>query len=119
MLVAYILSKSRFLKTRIIRLKDSNVFKHGNFEYKVDREKIYQKKFLGFKLFFWSMYLEGNPDPIEFRDRDYSISYNDVPIDDIALILHKLKMLRIEIISIIILAFNLLLTIGVVYKLYG
>lgn len=110
MLVAYILTKQKHLRIKLVRNKEIGVFKKSNFEYRIKRGCIYTKKFLGIKLFFWSMYFEGNPDPIEFDDPDIKVS--GIAIDDVALILKKLLSRIYEIIGII---FSVLSLIGVLY----
>lgn len=120
MFVAYILTKSKFLKFKIIKLKDSGIFTKDNFEYKIDRERIYQKKFLGFfKLYFWSMYLEGNPNPIKFTDKGYDTGAVDMTLDEIAIILKKLRDKGKEIVYIILLLLNLLLSLSIWVKVWG
>ena len=114
MLVAYILTKQRFLRLKILKMKDTGIFRHGNFEYVIDRKRIYQKKFLGWKLFFWSMYLEGNPNPIEFDDKTFHIVQADVPIDEIAILLKRLRKVFYEVIIIILVLINLLVS-GFIY----
>ena len=119
MLIAYILTKSRFLKIKIIKNKEIGVFKKDKFEYIIDRSKIYQKKFLGFKTFFFSMYLEGNPNPLEFTETGYNLQGSDVPLDEIALLIRKVMHGAIELIMLLLIAFNLILTGGILYILTG
>ena len=89
MLVAYILTKSRFLRVKLVRNKESGVFKKGGYEYTIDRKKIYTKKFLGLKLFFWAMYLEGNPYPMEFDEKGYKIVKSDVDSDKLSWMIYS------------------------------
>ena len=114
MFVVYILLRNRMVKVKLVR--DKSIFVYKGFEYRIDRSRIYQKKALGFKLFFWSMYLEGNPNPIEFDD-PIRISDSRVPLDKIALLLNKLKYNLYMIIVIVVVVVNLMATIGLFYWL--
>lgn len=117
MLVAYILTKSKFLRVKFVKLQDSGVFKHGDFEYRIDRKRIYQKKFLFFKLFFWSMYLEGVTDPLEFNDLTYEVKELDTPLDEIAILLRKIRNGIFDVIIVLAVVFNLILTGYLIYML--
>lgn len=118
MLVVYILTKSKFLKVKIVRDKEGGVFKYGNFEYHIDRQRIYQKKFLFFKLFFWSMYLEGVPNPLEFSEFGYSIGSSDVPLDELAILLRKIRHGFLDLLIALLVLFNMVITCYAVYMLY-
>lgn len=118
MLVAYILTKSKFLKVKFVRLKDDAVFSCNKLEYNINRQRIYQKKFLGIKLFFWSMYLEGNPDPIEYKDSSYEIKDADVPLDEISTLAKKMRQTIYEKYIFLIMILNLLLTLGLFMKVF-
>lgn len=119
MLLCYILSKHRFLRLKICRNKEIGVFKKGGYEYNIDRKKIYTKKILGFKTVFWCMYLEGNPNPIEFDESGVQTVVSDVPLDELAILMHKVIHGVIEIAIILLVVFNLLLTVGVIWKVYN
>lgn len=118
MLVVYILTKAKELKVKIVKNVQGGMFRYKDFEYKVDRKKIYQKKFLGFKTFFFSMYLEGNGNPIEFDDAKYSISAVDVPLDEIAIILRKIRRGVAEIIMLLVSVGTLLMVLALVFKVF-
>lgn len=119
MLVAYILSKSRHLSVKIVKNREKGVFRKAGFEYKIDRSKLYTKKFLGLKLFFWSIYLEGVSEPLEFTDKGYNLDSADIPLDEIALLIKKILRGALQILLIIIVCFNFLLTLIVLFKVYG
>lgn len=118
MLIAYILSKSRHLRFKLVRGKDSGVFTKGDFEYVIDRKKIYTKRIFAIKTIFWSMYLEGVRNPIEFDDKNYTIAQTDIPLDEMAILLKKLKG-SFEKIILLIMAFNIILTLLILMQLNG
>ena len=119
MLLAYILSKSRFLRIKIVRNKESGVFKKGGYEYVIDRKKIYTKKVFGIKTVFWCMYLEGNPNPIEFNEeKGISITTSDVPLDEIAILIRKVIHGVMEVLTLLLVAFTFLMTIIIAFKVF-
>lgn len=118
MFIAYILTKANFLRFKLIRLNNDGVFKHGNYEYKIDRKKIYQKKLFGLKLIFFSMYFEGNPDPIEFNEKGFKLEQSDIPLNDIAIILNKINSMKFTIYILIIVAINLLLLLVIASRVF-
>jgi hypothetical protein len=115
MLVIYVLTKAKELKVKIIRDTKSGMFQYRDYEYRIDRKRIYQKRFLNFKTFFFSFYLEGNPIPLEFDDKDYNVSMTDVPLDEIAVILRKIRRGLSDIIMILVGVGSLL---GIIYVIW-
>jgi len=118
MLVVYILTKAKELKVKVVRDTSGGMFSYKDFEYKIDRKKIYQKKFLGFRNFFFSFYLEGNGNPLEFDDSRYNISPVEVPLDEIAVILRKIRRGMLEILMIVLTAGIFLMVLAVLVKVY-
>ena len=119
MLVVYILTKARELKVKILRKTDSGIFRYKDFEYHIDRKKIYQKKFLNWKPFFFSMYLEGNPNAMEFDDeKGYRINECEVPLDEIAIILRKIRRGVEEIVILILTGGTFLMVLMLLIKIY-
>lgn len=121
MLYCFILSKSRFMRVKKLYFnREIGTFNFRGFEYNIDRKKIYTKrKPLGIGSVFWCMYLEGNPNPIEFDDAGYNVSGSDVPIDEIALIINKILNNKINIVMLIIVGFNIVLTTMIIMKVYS
>lgn len=115
MLIAYILGRDRLLRIKFIRGSHGGVFKKGEFEYKIDRDKIYQKKALFLKLFFFSLYLEGIPDPLEFTQKDYVLDQSQVPLNEIGILLSKLKFGLIELLMLVMTAVTLILVAYMVF----
>jgi len=118
MLVVYILTKDKELKVKLVRNAQGGMFRYKDFEYKIDRKKIYQKKFLNWKTFFFSMYLEGNSNPLEFDDNQWSISPVEVPLDEIAIILRKIRRGLIEALIMVFTAGTFLLVLMIFVKVY-
>lgn len=118
MLIAYILTKSRFLKWKIVRNKESGVFKKGGYEYNLDRKCQYQKRVLGVKVVLWSMYFEGNPNPLEFDEEEGVSTVSDIPIDDTALIIRKVLRGVLDVVLVVLVAFTFLMTIVIAWKVF-
>lgn len=118
MFVAYILTKGRFLRIKIIGDKTESVFKKGSYEYNIDPECMYQKKFAFLKLFFWSMYVEGFPNPLKFNVKGGTVtSQGDVPLDEIALIVQKVVRGVLDKIHFVISGITLLIVIWLLLQL--
>lgn len=107
MLVAYILTKSRFLKLRLIRKTSQEKFTYKDKQYNIDQNCVYLKRFLGFKLFTWSMYVEGVVDPLEFTNKGYRV-VSSTPLNVVAKLMYKLKLLFYEKILIGLMIINLI-----------
>lgn len=90
MLVVYLLTRTRNLKIKFVK-DNKPVFRHKGKEYKIDPEAIYTKRALGFKKFFWSMYMQDYPAPLKFKAGMVD-KRDDVPLDDVAYILNKIRM---------------------------
>jgi hypothetical protein len=118
MIFAYILTKTRHLRLKIVGNRQSGTFKKKNFEYNINRERIYTKKFL-WKTVFWCMYFEGNPNPIFFDEKNKTIDISDVPIDEIAILMNRILKNTLMIVMLILIAFNFLLTVALLLKVYG
>ena len=114
MIIAYILCKDRSLRIRFIRRSNDGVFEYNGLEYTIDPSKIYSKKLFFIKTFFWIMYMEGNPNPIEFKDDNISIT-NDVSLNEISIILKKIRNAKKEMILLILIALNTLMLFYLVY----
>lgn len=99
------------MKLKIVRENEVGIFRHKGFEYVIDRKAIYTKRLFGIRKIFWSMYLEGNPNPIVFDDKGYTIGVSDVPIDEIALLMRKVMRGVMDILLIILVVFNLIVSI--------
>lgn len=91
MFIAYILTKQRQLKLKIIRSASEKVFTYADFEYEIDMEKVYSKKFLGIKVFFFSLYIQDNPKPLKFIQAGIDYSEQDIPINELAYFASLLK----------------------------
>ena len=91
MFIAYIVLETGRMVLK--RVKDGDfTFKYKNFEYNVRKEKRYTKKFLGIKEFFFSMYQQGNSEPLYIDSTsDKFMVQQDVPLNDVAFILGKLR----------------------------
>lgn len=118
MFVAYILDKTGHWKSKIIikSKRQGGVFQDGSFEYNIRRDRRFFKRFF-IKWFFCSFYIEGYPEPLDFKDGSVLYGGSEVPINDIAILLRKFNKLIIEIIIIVIQVFTILFLIGVFIRL--
>lgn len=91
MLIAYILTKQRRWVIRPIVHPDEVVFTYKGFEYYIDPDCIYSKKFFGFKTFFCIIYVQNNPKPLKFTDIGILVDSGEVPIDEIARLMRKIR----------------------------
>jgi hypothetical protein len=91
MFVVYIITKQKEMILKLIRKPDVKVFTYSGFEYRINPERIYSKKFLFMKYFFWTMYIQDNPEPLEFKDDKLVIPDQDIPMDEIAYIIKQLR----------------------------
>lgn len=91
MIVAYIITEQRKMVVKLITQDDAKVFSWKGFEYNVRAEKMYQKKFFGFKTFFFSMYIQGNPEPVSFDSAGRIDLVQDVPINELAILMRKIR----------------------------
>ncbi|HEY0090427.1 MAG TPA: hypothetical protein VGB37_16375 [Candidatus Lokiarchaeia archaeon] len=107
MFIAYILKKTRFLKIKIV-IGEKTSFRYHGFDYDVDQESIYLKKFLGIKIFRWAMYFEEVRNPIHFDFLTKSIQIKQVPLNYIARLMNALKLMKMEIIIIILIVIVLI-----------
>lgn len=119
MFVAYILTKSRFWTWKIVNDRKFSVFKKNGLEYKIDPQCMYQKRILGLKAMFVSMYFEGNPNPIGFDILSNQIMVSDVPIDDVALIVRKVMRGIMDIVFIILIGITLVVSIITAVGVYN
>jgi hypothetical protein len=117
MLVAYILTKSRYLKIKLVK-DNSGIFRYKDFEYTIKRDRIYGKKFLGLKHFFFAFYLEGHSEPIEFKEDSYNLIQSEVPLDEIAYLMRKIRNGILDILMVIISAVTLITVIAIAIKVF-
>ena len=89
MLVAKILTKSRFWKWKIV--KDTSLaFTYKGFEYVVDPECIYNAKIL-IKRISTVHYYQGIGQPIKYSEKGAGLG-EDVPLNDVAYIMNRIRM---------------------------
>ncbi len=110
MIIAYILNKNNYLGVKIIGNRNKGVFKYNGEEYLVDRSCLMQKKFLGFKTFFFLLYVEGNKNPLEIDVKDGIVSTKQVSLNALAYILNKIRTTKQERIMMFLIAGNLILS---------
>lgn len=119
MLIAYILSSARLLRIKVITARHrGSVFKKGDVEYSINPDYQYQKKFLGFKTFFFSLYYEGNPNPLKITKSGIE-SVDDVPLSEMSYIAGKVVRSKNDKIFMVLLALTLFVTLVVAGKVYG
>lgn len=119
MFIAYIMGLDNELRVKLILKPKIDLFKYGNYEYQIDRKYLYSKKILFIKRVFFSIYLEGQKFPLEFKTSDLSSSISsDTPLDEIGYLLKKLKGMDERILAILI-VFNLIVTVLVLIQLNG
>ena len=116
MLIAYILNKDRSLSVKLVRSKNNGIFTYNGHEYTVDTGRIYQKKALFVKSFFWSMYMEGNPNPIEFTETGFNVDSGHVSLDEISYLLRKIRKTKQELIFMLVLAGSFLMNLLVLLR---
>lgn len=90
MLIAYILLKTGYLKVKRIKAGQT-VFVYLGCEYQVDRKLIREKKFFGMKSFFWLMYDQDNPIPLDFDKGQVVRASQDIPINELAYFANLLR----------------------------
>jgi hypothetical protein len=99
MLVAYILTKTGSTKTKIVR-SGKSVFIWKGCEYQIDFTKKREKKFLGIKSFFWLMFEQDNPIPLDFDKGQIVRANQDIPINELAYFVNLLRGQMLIIIAI-------------------
>ena len=95
MFVAYIMTKQNELVLKLIRARgaDKKVFTRAGFEYNIQPDRIYFKRFLFIKYFRFSIYIQDKPEPLKFdmRTGKLDVGDQDIPMDEIAYIIKQLK----------------------------
>jgi len=90
--INYILTSTNELIIKPIYKTNQTTFDYEGLEYKINKKYIYKKKFLGFKTFFFSFYIQGNVNPISFSNIDLIPNVTeDVPINEIAILMRKIR----------------------------
>jgi len=115
MLVVYLITKKRELKVRILK-SNKEIFNYNGVDYFIDPEAIYQKKFCFIKTFFWIMFIEGCTNPVRFKD-DGIYHMKAVGLNEKAYLLRKVRNAKQELIMLLVVIFNLLITMGVLFIL--
>lgn len=118
MLVAYIMRKSRGLAIKPL-LRDCEVFTYDGKEYEIDIEAVYTKKFFGVKTFFWILYIEGVRNPVKFGSESFMIDKGKTRLDTVSIMMNRLRRSKEEIIILILIALNLLVSIGIYATMRG
>ena len=90
MLIGYILTKTGGTKLKIIR-NGQSVFIWKGCEYQVDFKKKREKRFLGMKTFFWLMWEQDNPLPLDFSHGIVIRANQDIPINELAYFVNLLR----------------------------
>lgn len=119
MFVAYIITKTRDFKLKIVRRPDGDIFTYKDFEYRIDMSKQMVKKFLWYRPFYISIYFEGNPEPIDFKDGTYSTDRTEVPLNEIAILVRKARGFLNENLTMMMVAGCLILLILLYVELGG
>lgn len=76
---------------KIIRDPSTKVFVYKDCEYNIDPTAKYEKKFLGIKTFFFSMYEQDYPDPLRFEEGRLIRNEQEIPINELAYFIRLLK----------------------------
>lgn len=76
---------------KFIRDPTTKVFTYKDCEYNIDPTAKYEKKFLGIKTFFFSMYEQDYPDPLRFEEGRLIRNDQDIPIGELAYFIRLLK----------------------------
>lgn len=90
MLIGYILLKTGYLKVKFIK-RGQTVFVWKGCEYQIDRRLIREKKFFGVKSFFWLMFDQDNPIPLDFDKGQVVRASQDIPINELAYFANLLR----------------------------
>jgi hypothetical protein len=90
MLIGYILTKTGGTKLKFIR-NGISVFIWKGCEYQVDFSKKREKRFFGMKTFFWIMWEQDNPLPLDFNAGQVIRANQDIPINEMAYFMNLLR----------------------------
>lgn len=101
MFVAYVFTKQNYCRLKLITKKELEAFTVSGdvTEYKINKKRIYRKKFLFLFPFFFSVYRQGDPDPVDIHGEN--VSHETTYINEVSQVLRNIKYGMLENINLV------------------
>lgn len=119
MFVAYFIKKTKQKVLKIVKKDDLGNFERKGINYNINPDAVMWKKAFGIKLFRYSDYFEGNPNPIVYDFASENIIVDNIYVNSVAIMMKKILKWWVEyaMLGISILTFFMVMILW--YQIYG